>query len=309
MKIFLQRLKQVADTNFNGVTNLAKLIGVKPDLLRSYFTKDSIPGPNLRDKFSQIGINNVWLDYGQGEMLLNTANVVKEPVVSYNEQENEPDFENDSNISHPQGRLREFLKAMNLKPAELARKLNMSPQHFNFYLKQQDGAIFKEYQKFEILKELGLNLEWYIDGTGDMLTKENSIMNIIPTKMRKPYFIKYVTIPLNAGLTYNFSDIKEAIIEVYEEFAATVKAFTVVGNSMSPTIPSGTMIFIDEAIEPQHDEICGCVVDGISCCKRFKIIDNKRYLYSDNLDYKPIEINGFNNAKFLGKVIKYEVNL
>lgn len=70
MKPFLERLKSVADTNFGGISKLARKCGKKPDSLRSYFTKDSIPGAVWREKFSELGINLIWLDYGEGTPML-----------------------------------------------------------------------------------------------------------------------------------------------------------------------------------------------------------------------------------------------
>lgn len=71
MKPELERLKLVIDTQFNGITQFCKSIDEKPDNLRSYFTKDSVPGKKWREKFSEIGINLVWLDHGIGEMMKN----------------------------------------------------------------------------------------------------------------------------------------------------------------------------------------------------------------------------------------------
>ena len=81
MKPFLERLKIIADTYFGGIVGLAKEIGMKPDSLRSYYTKDSIPGNKIRPLLEKVGINMKYLDYGEGNEFIKEK--FPEPMANY----------------------------------------------------------------------------------------------------------------------------------------------------------------------------------------------------------------------------------
>lgn len=125
------------------------------------------------------------------------------------------------------------------------------------------------------------------------------------TSTPNTYKVKLVTVPLNAGAGYSFTDIREGEIDVDVKMPDTVKAYIVSGDSMFPSLPSGTMVFVDlSKLSIEHNDLVAVVVDGIALCKRFKLIENKKYLCSDNPDYEPIHINGFGNYQFIGKIIR-----
>lgn len=170
---------------------------------------------------------------------------------------------------------------------------------------------------------LGINRRWLLYGEDPMMSADNLARtntgqilhlesNITETTKPATYKVKLVTVPLNAGAGYNFDDLREGEVEVDVKLPEHVKAFIVSGDSMSPYIPSGSMVFVDtKNVNPEHGDLVAIVVDGEALCKRLIIEDGKKYLTSDNRSkkYNPIHINGFPNHKMIGVVVRFVVDL
>jgi DNA polymerase V len=75
------------------------------------------------------------------------------------------------------------------------------------------------------------------------------------------------------------------------------------GNSMEDAnLFDGDFIIIDRSVTPQDGLMAVCYLDGGFTVKTIRQIKNKLYLFSENLEYKPIEINEFNDLTFWGIV-------
>jgi DNA polymerase V len=64
-----------------------------------------------------------------------------------------------------------------------------------------------------------------------------------------------------------------------------------VGNSMTGAgIDDGDILVIDRSLEPVHDKIAVCLIDGEFTVKRIKKEGEALFLMPENSNYKPIEI-------------------
>lgn len=75
------------------------------------------------------------------------------------------------------------------------------------------------------------------------------------------------------------------------------------GDSMKPTLDSGSSVLIKLDTEVGHNEIGVFIYDDEPLVKRYKYFDGKRFLYSDNLEYPPREIREETSFTICGKVI------
>lgn len=84
----------------------------------------------------------------------------------------------------------------------------------------------------------------------------------------------------------------------------TDKGIIINGDSMSPLIPDGSIVWIEEMHNKEdfkYNDVVVCIFEGIPLCKIYK----EDGLHSYNPQYKTIHIdeNNTDNLKFLGKVI------
>ena len=80
-------------------------------------------------------------------------------------------------------------------------------------------------------------------------------------------------------------------------------AVQVSGNSMEPTIKDGSIIYVKQAEELQHNDTGLFVVNGNVMCKRFKKQGRGVILVPDNSEYKSIRKRDINSYRLLGKVL------
>jgi len=83
------------------------------------------------------------------------------------------------------------------------------------------------------------------------------------------------------------------------------------GNSMNPTIPSGSYVLIREQPEVEDGEIAAVLVNGDSeaTLKRVKRQGNIVLLVPDNPEFHPYVVTEDNPARILGKALKFTTNL
>ena len=75
------------------------------------------------------------------------------------------------------------------------------------------------------------------------------------------------------------------------------------GDSMEPTIKDGSSILVKLDVEVSNNDIGVFIHDREALVKRYKCFNGKHYLYSDNLNYPPIEVRENDEFKICGKVI------
>lgn len=83
------------------------------------------------------------------------------------------------------------------------------------------------------------------------------------------------------------------------------------GDSMSPTIPSKSLVLVREQPEVEYGEIAAVLVNGDTeaTLKRVKKQGDIVMLMPDNSDYDPIIITKDNPARIIGKAIRYTQEL
>jgi DNA polymerase V len=99
-------------------------------------------------------------------------------------------------------------------------------------------------------------------------------------------------IGISAGFPSPAEDFKETRINLHKELVkhpdATFFA-RVSGNSMiNAGLDDGDLLVIDRSLEPTHNKIAVCFIDGEFTVKRLKIKKNTITLMPENPQYKPI---------------------
>lgn len=81
------------------------------------------------------------------------------------------------------------------------------------------------------------------------------------------------------------------------------------GNSMIEAgIHDGDILIVDRALEPKNNDIVIAIVDGELTVKRLVIKDNKIYLYPENSNYKPIEIDSEERDLLIWGIATYVIH-
>lgn len=78
------------------------------------------------------------------------------------------------------------------------------------------------------------------------------------------------------------------------------------GNSMEPTIPAGTIVFVRKVAELRNGEIGIFMLDDEAACKRFSINNQGITLLSDNPAYSDIVVKDYQRFAITGKVLGYK---
>ena len=78
---------------------------------------------------------------------------------------------------------------------------------------------------------------------------------------------------------------------------------TVDGDSMETTINNGSVVLIKKDVEVGQNDIGVFLYDDEALVKRYKCIENRCYLISDNKDYPDREIREDDDFKVCGKVV------
>lgn len=83
------------------------------------------------------------------------------------------------------------------------------------------------------------------------------------------------------------------------------------GDSMTPTIPNGSLVLVREQPDVESGEIAAVRIDESSeiTLKRIKKHGNILMLMPDNPTYNPIIVDEENPAKIIGKAIRYTQDL
>ena len=78
----------------------------------------------------------------------------------------------------------------------------------------------------------------------------------------------------------------------------------VIGDSMEPLIYSGELLVVDRMVEPANRDIVVARLGDDLCVKRLRVLpDGSIYLFSDNLNYKPISITDETDFEIWGTVL------
>lgn len=111
---------------------------------------------------------------------------------------------------------------------------------------------------------------------------------------------------IKAGFPSPAADFEENKISLDKTLVKNTEATfyaKAVGNSMTGAgIDDGDILVIDRSLEPVHDKIAVCLIDGEFTVKRIKKEGETLFLMPENSNYKPIEVNLHNDFTVWGIV-------
>ena len=115
---------------------------------------------------------------------------------------------------------------------------------------------------------------------------------------------------ISAGFPSPADDFKELRISIDQEVVRNEEATFyagVSGQSMQGAgLDDGDLLVIDRSLEPQHDKIAVCYIDGEFTVKRLKVAAEGIFLMPENPNYKPIKMNEENELIIWG-IVTYVV--
>ncbi|MCX7846364.1 MAG: translesion error-prone DNA polymerase V autoproteolytic subunit [Dictyoglomaceae bacterium] len=127
-------------------------------------------------------------------------------------------------------------------------------------------------------------------------------------EIKLPFFISRVP----AGFPSPAEDYIEKYLDLNELLIRHPSAtyfVKVSGNSMIDVgIHDGDILIVDRALEPKNNDIVIAVIDGELTVKRLVFKNNKIYLYPENSNYKPIEIQSQERELLIWGIATYVIH-
>jgi DNA polymerase V len=115
---------------------------------------------------------------------------------------------------------------------------------------------------------------------------------------------------ISAGFPSPADDFKELRISIDQEVVRNEEATfyaRVSGESMQGAgLDDGDLLVIDRSMEPQHDKIAVCYIDGEFTVKRLKVAADGVFLIPENPKYQPIKVTEENELIIWG-IVTYVV--
>lgn len=115
---------------------------------------------------------------------------------------------------------------------------------------------------------------------------------------------------ISAGFPSPADDFKELRISIDQEVVrneeATFYARVSWQSMQGAGLDDGDLLVIDRSLEPQHDKIAVCYIDGEFTVKRLKVAAEGIFLMPENPNYKPIKMNEENELIIWG-IVTYVV--
>ncbi|WKB82516.1 translesion error-prone DNA polymerase V autoproteolytic subunit [Cellulophaga lytica] len=116
----------------------------------------------------------------------------------------------------------------------------------------------------------------------------------------------FIDTGISAGFPSPADDFKENRISLDKELIKNPEATffaRVSGESMiGAGLENNDLLVIDRSLEPAHNKIAVCYLDGEFTIKRLKVVNNIVWLQPENPKYKPIQITEENNFIIWGIV-------
>ncbi|MDO6493062.1 MULTISPECIES: LexA family protein [unclassified Cellulophaga] len=116
----------------------------------------------------------------------------------------------------------------------------------------------------------------------------------------------FIDTGISAGFPSPADDFKENRISLDKELIKNPEATffaRVSGESMiGAGLENNDLLVIDRSLEPSHNKIAVCYLDGEFTVKRLKVENNIVWLQPENPNYKPIQITEENNFIIWGIV-------
>jgi len=111
---------------------------------------------------------------------------------------------------------------------------------------------------------------------------------------------------ISAGFPSPADDFKEERLSLDDEFIVNKEATffaRVSGQSMiGAGLDDNDLLIIDRSLEPEHNKIAVCFIDGEFTVKRLRVEKDGIWLQPENPNYKPIRVTEDNNFIIWGIV-------
>ena len=137
------------------------------------------------------------------------------------------------------------------------------------------------------------------------LTPKNTLEFYTPDDSN-PLEIALAQTGISAGFPSPAEDFKEFKISLDKTLVKNKEATfyaKVSGQSMiGAGLDDGDLLVVDRSLEPQHNKIAVCFIDGEFTVKRLKVTSDSVYLHPENPAYEPIKITDDNNFQIWGIV-------
>lgn len=116
----------------------------------------------------------------------------------------------------------------------------------------------------------------------------------------------FIDTGISAGFPSPADDFKEQRISLDKELVKNKEATffaRVSGQSMvGAGLDDNDLLVVDRSLEPEHNKIAVCFIDGEFTVKRLKVENDVVWLQPENPNYKPIKITEENNFMIWGIV-------
>jgi DNA polymerase V len=137
------------------------------------------------------------------------------------------------------------------------------------------------------------------------LTPKNTLEFFSPEDS-SPLEIVLAQTGISAGFPSPADDFKEFKISLDKTLVKNKEATfyaKVSGQSMvGAGIDDGDLLVVDKSLDPKHNNIAVCFIDGEFTVKRLKVSGNDVYLQPENASYKAIKVTDDNNFQVWGIV-------
>jgi len=137
------------------------------------------------------------------------------------------------------------------------------------------------------------------------LTPKNTLQFYAPEDS-SPLEIVLAQTGISAGFPSPADDFKEFKISLDRTLVKNKEATfyaKVSGQSMvGAGIDDGDLLVVDKSLDPKHNNIAVCFIDGEFTVKRLKVSGNDVYLQPENPSYKAIKVTDDNNFQVWGIV-------
>lgn len=138
------------------------------------------------------------------------------------------------------------------------------------------------------------------------MTKQAQNLTIFMPKETNSIGAILVETGISAGFPSPADDFKEERLSLDDEliknkeatFFARVSGQSMIGAGLN----DNDLLVIDRSLEPAHNKIAVCFLDGEFTVKRLKVTKEGVWLLPENPNYKPIEVSEENNLVIWGIV-------
>ena len=201
-------------------------------------------------------------------------------------------------------RLNKVLQALGGNKSKICEKYGLNNSTLRSWLANK-----RTINTFTLKALLGVNPDYIKNGSLPMFVQNIGVSNAHPVVAEpREYYggVEFIMMDANASKKGGLTDFNGSFIvnkDVKRSYKASYKQVRVSGESMEPSIPDGWIVTFDTGLMPDHKDVVVATSTDTLVVKRFKQINGKYYLTSDNPSYEDILID--ENVTIHGVVIEF----